>query len=55
MFEVEYVTQCRITPRKLSGGTLVTLRPVDNAREGSMLEAPMCTSCVLPKKVGKIV
>ena len=32
-----------------------TLRPVNVATEGSTQVAPMCASCVLPKKVGKIV
>ena len=31
-----------------------TLRPVNDATEGSTQEAHMCASCVLPKKVGKI-
>ena len=32
-----------------------TLRPVNVATEGSTQVAPMCVSCVLPKKFGKIV
>ena len=32
-----------------------TLRPVNDATEGSTQEAPMGASCVLPRKVGKIV
>ena len=32
-----------------------TLRPVNDATEGSMQEAHMGASCVLPRKVGKMV
>ena len=32
-----------------------TERPVNDATEGSTQVAPMCASCVLPKKVGQIV
>ena len=32
-----------------------TRRPVNVATEGSMQVAPMCASCVLPKRVGKVV
>jgi len=32
-----------------------TLRPVNVETEGSTQVAPMCASCVLPKKIGKIV
>ena len=41
--------------RKSLARSMHTLRPVNDATEGSMQEAPMCASCVLPKKVGKIV
>ena len=34
---------------------LGTARPVNDATEGSTQVVPMCASCVLPKKVGKIV
>ena len=38
-----------------SRGEIHTLRPVNDATEGSTQEAPLCASCVLPKKVGKMV
>ena len=40
---------------KEKGKNIHTLRPVNVATEGSTQVAPMCASCVLPKKVGKIV
>ena len=32
-----------------------TARPVNDATEGSTQVAPMCASCVLPRKVDQIV
>ena len=32
-----------------------TLRSVNDVKEGSTQEAHMCASCVLPRKVGKMV
>ena len=43
------------TERNLKKCFEPTLRPVNVATEGSTQVAPMCASCVLPKKVGKIV
>ena len=37
------------------GDLLHTLRSVNDVTKGSTQEAHMCTSCVLPRKVGEMV
>ena len=42
-------------PQLLAEPSEGTARPVDDATEGSTQVAPMCASCVLPKKVAFVV